>query len=50
MYKTILLPIVVYGCEGWSLMLRKECRLRVFETRSSGEYLEPRGGADKTSQ
>jgi hypothetical protein len=28
-YKTILLPIVLYGCETWSLTLREEHRLRV---------------------
>jgi hypothetical protein len=31
-YKTIILP-VLYGCETWSLMLREEHRLRVFENR-----------------
>jgi hypothetical protein len=30
-YKTIILPVVVYGCETWSLTLREEHRLRVFE-------------------
>ena len=30
-YKTIILPVVLYGCETWSLMLREEHRLRVFE-------------------
>jgi hypothetical protein len=30
-YKTIILPDVLYGCETWSLTLRKECRLRIFE-------------------
>jgi hypothetical protein len=30
-YKTIILPVVFYGCETWSLILRKERRLRVFE-------------------
>ena len=29
-YKTIILPVVLYGCEAWSLTLREECRLRVF--------------------
>jgi hypothetical protein len=29
-YKTIILPVVLYGCETWSLILREECRLRVF--------------------
>jgi hypothetical protein len=33
MYKTIILPIVLYGCETWSLTLREEYRLRVFENR-----------------
>jgi hypothetical protein len=32
-YKTIILPVVLYGCETWSLTLRKEHRLRVFENR-----------------
>jgi hypothetical protein len=31
--KTIILPVVLYGCETWSLMLREEHRLRVFENR-----------------
>jgi hypothetical protein len=30
-YKTIILPVVRYGCENWSLALREEYRLRVFE-------------------
>jgi len=32
-YITIILPVVAYGCETWSLTLREELRLRVFETR-----------------
>jgi hypothetical protein len=32
-YKTIILPVVLYGCETWSLTLKKEHRLRVFENR-----------------
>jgi len=32
-YRTIILPIELYGCETWSLILREECRLRVFENR-----------------
>ena len=32
-YKTIILLVVLYGCETWSLTLREECRLRVFENR-----------------
>jgi hypothetical protein len=32
-YKNIILPVVLYGCEAWSLTLREEYRLRVFENR-----------------
>ena len=32
-YRTIILPVVLYGCETWSLILREESRLRVFENR-----------------
>ena len=32
-YRTIILPVVLYGRETWSLTLREECRLRVFETK-----------------
>jgi hypothetical protein len=32
-YKTIILPVALYGCETWSLTLREEHRLRVFENR-----------------
>jgi hypothetical protein len=32
-YKTIILPVVLYGCEILSLTLREEHRLRVFESR-----------------
>jgi hypothetical protein len=32
-YRTIILPIVLYGCEAWSLILREERRLKVFENR-----------------
>jgi hypothetical protein len=32
-YRTIIMPLVLYGCETWSLILRGECRLRVFENR-----------------
>jgi len=30
-YRTIILPVVVYGCEPWSLTMRDERRLRVLE-------------------
>jgi hypothetical protein len=32
-YETIILPVVLYGCETWSLALSEEHRLRVFENR-----------------
>jgi hypothetical protein len=33
-YKALILPVVLYGCETWSLALREEHnRLRVFENR-----------------
>ena len=32
-FRTIILPVVLYGFETWSLTLRKERRLRVFENR-----------------
>jgi hypothetical protein len=33
MYKSIILHVVLYGCETWSLTLREERKLRVFENR-----------------
>jgi len=32
-YRTIILPVVLYGCETWSLSLREERGLRVFENK-----------------
>jgi hypothetical protein len=32
-YKIIILPVVLYGCETWSLTVREEHKLRVFENR-----------------
>jgi hypothetical protein len=31
--RTVILPVVLYGCETWSLTLREERRLRVFDNR-----------------
>jgi hypothetical protein len=31
--RIIILPVVLYGCETWSLTMREECRLRVFKNR-----------------
>ena len=41
-YKTIILPVVLYGCEAWSLTLREECRLRVFENRIPRQIFGPK--------
>jgi hypothetical protein len=32
-YTTIILPVVLYGCETWSLTVREEHKMRVFENR-----------------
>jgi hypothetical protein len=32
-YKTIILPVILYGCKPWSLTLREQHRLRVFENK-----------------
>jgi hypothetical protein len=32
-YKTVILSVILYGCETWSLTFREEHRLRVFESR-----------------
>jgi len=32
-YRTVILPVVLFGCEPWSLTLKEERRLRVFENR-----------------
>jgi hypothetical protein len=40
-YKTIILPVVLYGCETWSLTLREEDRVRVFKNRVSWRIFGP---------
>ena len=32
-YRTVILPVVLYGFETWSLTLKEEHRLRMFENR-----------------
>ena len=39
-YRTIILPVVPYGCETWSLTLREERRLRVFEEQLSQQKIQ----------
>ena len=41
-YRTLILPVVLYGCETWSLTLREEHRLRVFENRVLRRIFGPR--------
>jgi hypothetical protein len=41
-YRTIILPVVLYGCETWSLTLREERRLRVFENRVLRKLFGPK--------
>ena len=38
-YKTVILSVVLYGCETWSLMLREEHRLRVFKNNGELDVL-----------
>jgi hypothetical protein len=40
-YRTINLPVVLYGCETWSLTLREERRLRVFDNRMLRKIFGP---------
>jgi hypothetical protein len=42
MYKTIILPVVLYGLETWSLTLTNEHRLRVFENRVLSRIFGPK--------
>jgi hypothetical protein len=42
-YKTIILQIVLYGCESWFLTLREEHRQRVFENRVLRRIFGPKG-------
>jgi len=40
--KTIILPVVLYGCETWSLALREKYRLRVFENKILRRIIGPK--------
>ena len=42
MYRNIILPVFLYGCEIWSLPLREELRLTVFENRVLGRIFGPK--------
>ena len=41
-YRTTILPVVLYGCETWSLALTAERNLRVFENRVLRRIFGPR--------
>ena len=41
-YRTLILPVVLYGCGTWSLTLREERSLRVFENRVLRRIFGPR--------
>src|SRR5215469_17627429 len=41
-YRTIILPVVLYGCENRSLTMREERRLRVFENRALRRVFGPK--------
>jgi hypothetical protein len=41
-YRTIIFLVVLYGCETWSLTLREEHRLRVFEDRVLRKIFRPK--------
>jgi hypothetical protein len=43
-YKTIILSVVLYGCETWSLILKEERRLRVSENRVFRRMFERKRG------
>jgi hypothetical protein len=45
-YKIIILPVVLYGCETWSITLRKDYRLRVFENRVLRKIFGPKREAN----
>jgi hypothetical protein len=41
-YKTIILSVVLYGCETWYLTVREEHKLRVFENRGLRRIFGPK--------
>ena len=52
-YRRIILPVVLYAYETWSLTLREECRLRIFENRVLRRIFGPKRnevmGVEKTA-
>jgi hypothetical protein len=47
-YTTVILPLVMYGCKPWSLTLRDEHRLRVFENRVLRKIFETKREEDRS--
>jgi hypothetical protein len=45
-YKTVILPVVLYGCKTWSLTLGEEHSLRVFENRVLRKIFGPKREED----
>jgi hypothetical protein len=45
-YKTVILPVVLYGCEIWSLTMREAHRLRIFENRVLRRIFGPKREED----
>jgi hypothetical protein len=43
-YKAVILPVVLYGCETWSLTVREEHKLMVFENRMLRRIFGPKRG------
>ena len=48
-YRSIILPVVLYGCETWSPTLREECRLRVFVNKVLRTIFVPKGDKEQRS-
>jgi len=42
MYRNVILPVVLYGCETWSFTFREGCRLRIFEDRVLRRIFRPK--------
>jgi hypothetical protein len=43
-YRTVILLLVLYGCEAWSVILREVRRLMVFENSVLGQVCGPKNG------
>jgi len=47
-HRTIILPVVLYGCETWALTLREKLKLMVFENRVLRKIFGPKRGVRTT--